>query len=313
MASESKTALYAALAGNLAIAATKFTAAAFSGSPAMLSEAIHSVVDTGNEGLLLLGLRLSRRPPDDEHAFGHGRELYFWSLIVALVIFAVGGGVSLYEGVLHVVRPEPLADPFWNYVVLGCSFVFEGVSWLFGWRAFRKMKGAQGPLEAIHNSKDPTAFIVTFEDTGALAGLLIAFCGIFLSQQLGRPYLDGVASILIGLMLGLMAVFLAYETHGLLIGEGYGRETLRRLRATVESDRAVERVNRLLTLFFGPEEVMLTLEVRFRRELSASEVRAAIARVKQLVRREHPEIRRIYFAAESVSQDHPEGASAARG
>jgi cation diffusion facilitator family transporter len=279
----------------------------------MLSEGIHSVVDTGNEVLLLLGLRLSRRPPDDEHAFGHGRELYFWSLIVALVIFAVGGGLSLYEGVLHVVRPEPLADPFWNYVVLGCSFVFEGVSWLFGWRAFRKAKGAQGPLEAIHNSKDPTTFIVVFEDTGALAGLLIAFCGIFLGHQLGRPYLDGVASILIGLMLGLMAVFLAYETHGLLIGEGYGRETLRRLRATVESDRAVERVNRLLTLFFGPEEVMLTLEVRFRRELSASEVRAAIARVKQLVRREHPEIRRIYFAAESVSQDHPEGASAARG
>ena len=313
MASESKTAIYAALGGNLAIAVTKFAAAAFSGSPAMLSEAIHSVVDTGNEGLLLLGLRLSRRPPDDEHAFGHGRELYFWSLIVALVIFAVGGGVSLYEGVLHVVRPEPAADPFWNYVVLGCSFVFEGASWLFGWRAFRKAKGAQGPLEAIHNSKDPTTFIVVFEDTGALAGLLIAFCGIFLSQQLGRPYLDGVASILIGLMLGLMAVFLAYETHGLLIGEGYGRETLRRLRATVESDRAVERVNRLLTLFFGPEEVMLTLEVRFRRELSASEVRAAIARVKQLVRREHPEIRRIYFAAESVSQDHPERAGAARG
>lgn len=313
MASESKTAIYAAIIGNLAIAVTKFVAAAFSGSPAMLSEAIHSVVDTGNEGLLLLGLRLSRRPPDDEHAFGHGRELYFWSLIVALTIFAVGGGVSLYEGALHVVRPEPVADPFWNYVVLGCSFVFEGSSWLFGWRAFRKMKGARGPLEAIHNSKDPTTFIVVFEDTGALAGLLIAFCGIFLSQQLGRPQLDGLASILIGLMLGLMAVFLAYETHGLLIGEGYERETLRRLRATVETDRAVERVNRLLTLFFGPEEVMLTLEVRFRRELSASEVRAAIARVKQLVRREHPEIRRIYFAAESVSQDHPERTSAARG
>jgi len=310
---ESRVAVYGAIAANVAIAATKFTVASITGSAAMLSEAIHSVVDTGNEGLLLLGLRLSRRPPDDEHPFGHGRELYFWSLIVALVIFAVGGGVSLYEGVAHVVRPEPVADPFWNYVVLGCSFVFEGVSWLFGWRAFRKVKGAQGPLEAIHNSKDPTTFIVVFEDTGALAGLLIAFCGIFLGQQLGTPYLDGVASIAIGLMLGLMSVFLAYETKGLLIGEGYGRETLRRLRATVETDRAVERVNRLLTLFFGPEEVMLTLEVRFRRELSASEVRAAISRVKQLVRKEHPEIRRIYFAAESVSQDHAEKAGAARG
>lgn len=306
MASESKTAIYAAITGNLAIAVTKFAAAAFSGSPAMLSEAVHSVVDTGNEFLLLLGLWLSRRPPDFEHPFGHGRELYFWSLIVALTVFAVGGGVSVYEGVAHVLRPETVADPTWNYVVLACSFVFEGASWLFGWRAFRKMKGAQGPLEAVHNSKDPTTFIVVFEDTGALAGLLIAFCGIFFGQQLGKPYLDGVASILIGLMLGLMAVFLAYETHGLLIGEGYGRETLRRLRATVETDKAVERVNRLLTLFFGPEEVMLTLEVRFRRDLSASEVRAAISRVKQLVRREHPEIRRIYFAAESVSQDRAE-------
>ncbi|MDQ3744764.1 MAG: cation diffusion facilitator family transporter [Acidobacteriota bacterium] len=306
MASESKTAIYAAITGNLAIAATKFAAAAFSGSPAMLSEAVHSVVDTGNEFLLLLGLWLGRRPPDFEHPFGHGRELYFWSLIVALTVFAVGGGVSVYEGVSHVLRPEAVANPFWNYVVLACSFVFEGASWLFGWRAFRKMKGAQGPLEAVHNSKDPTTFIVVFEDTGALAGLLIAFCGIFFGQQLGLPYLDGVASILIGLMLGLMAVFLAYETHGLLIGEGYGRETLQRLRATVETDKAVERVNRLLTLFFGPEEVMLTLEVRFRRELSASEVRAAISRVKQLVRREHPEIRRIYFAAESVSADRAE-------
>lgn len=313
MASDSKKAIYAAAGGNLAIAATKFVAAAFSGSPAMLSEAIHSLVDTGNELLLLLGMHKSRRPPDVEHPFGHGRELYFWSLIVALTIFAVGGGVSVYEGVLHLFTPEPAADPTLNYVVLACSFVFEGVSWLFGWRAFRKAKGEQRPLAAIRSSKDPTTFIVVFEDTGALAGLLIAFCGIFFGHLLGRPHLDGVASILIGLMLGLMSAFLARETKGLLIGEGYGRETIRGLRATVETDRAVERVNRLLTLFLGPEEVMLTLEVRFRRELSASEVRAAIARVKRLVRREHPEITRIYFAAESVSQDHPERANAARG
>lgn len=313
MASDSKKAIYAAVCGNLAIAATKFVAAAFSGSPAMFSEAIHSLVDTGNEGLLLLGIHKSQRPPDPEHPFGHGRELYFWSLIVALTIFAVGGGVSVYEGVSHLVRPEPLADPTWNYVVLACSFVFEGASWLFGWRAFRKAKGAQGALQAIHNSKDPTTFIVVFEDTGALAGLLVAFCGIFLGQRLGLPRLDGVASLLIGLMLGLMSVFLARETKGLLIGEGYGRETLQRLRTTVETEAAVERVNRLLTLFLGPEEVMLTLEVRFRRELSASEVRAAILRLKRLVRREHPEIRRIYFAAESVSDEHTERASAARG
>jgi cation diffusion facilitator family transporter len=297
-----------AIAGNLAIAATKFAAAGFTGSSAMLSEAIHSVVDTGNEGLLLLGMYKSKRPPDISHPYGHGRELYFWSLIVALTIFAVGGGVSFYEGITHLVRPQPIENPFWNYVVLGCSFVFEGISWIFGWRAFRTVKGKQGVLQAMHNSKDPSTFIVVFEDSGALVGLVIASVGVFFSQYLNNPLLDGAASIIIGLMLCLMAAFLAYETKGLLIGEGYERETLNRLRELIGTDPSVEQVKRLLTMFFGPGEVMLTLEVRFSRELSASGVRKAIARIKQLVRREYPEIKRIYFAAESVSEDAEEAA-----
>ncbi len=306
MASESKTAIYAALFGNLAIAITKLIAASITGSSAMVSETIHSIVDTGNEILLLLGLRLSKKRADIEHPYGHGRELYFWSLIVALAIFAVGGGVSLYEGIDHIRHPQMMADPFWNYVVLAFAFVFEGISWVFGWRAFRKSKGKQGIIEAIHTSKDPSTFIVTFEDTGALLGLLIAFLGVFLGHSLNNPYLDGIASILIGVMLSTMSAFLAYETKGLLIGEGYPRETLRALRALIATDQGVEHVNRVLTMFLGPNEVMLTIELRFRRELSFAEVRNAIARVKNLVREKHPEIKRIYFAAESLSEQHRE-------
>ena len=303
---ESRISIYVALAGNLAIAGIKFIAAYITGSSAMLSEAIHSLVDTGNEGLLLLGISKSQKPADFEHPYGHGREIYFWSFIVAVAIFAVGGGLSLYEGVRHVANPAPRADPFWNYVVLACAFVFESISWFFGWRVFRAVKGAQGPLEAIHSSKDPTKFIVVFEDTGALTGLVIAFCGVFFGHLLHNPYLDGVASLMIGLMLTLMSVFLAYETKGLLIGEGFDRETLRQLREMIGNDQAVEHINRLLTLFFGPGDVMLTIEVRFREELSSKQIRAAVARIKENVKFKRPEIKRIYFAAESVTKNEQE-------
>jgi len=303
MASESKTAIYAALLGNLAIAVTKIIAASITGSSAMLSEAIHSIVDTGNEILLLLGLHLSKRKADIEHPYGHGRELYFWSLIVALGIFAIGGGLSLYEGISHIRHPEPMTDPFWNYVVLGFAFVFESISLVFGWRAFSRKKGRQGIIEAMHTSKDPTTFIVTFEDSAAILGLLIAAGGVYFGHTLNNPYFDGVASMVIGLMLSLMAAFLAYETKGLLIGEGYPPQTLRQLRELIATDKGVERVNRVLTMFLGPEEVMLTVELRFRRELSAEEVRTAISRVKDLVRDTYPEIKRIYFAAESLCDD----------
>src|SRR6266851_9003262 len=192
MASESWVAIFAAIIGNIAIALTKFIAAYFSGSSAMLSEGIHSVVDTGNGGLLLLGLYKSRKPPDFTHPFGHGKELYFWSLIVAITVFALGGGMSIYEGVTHLIQPEPLRDPFWNYTVLASAFVFESITWMFGWKAFRKVKRTRSILEAIHTSKDPTTFMVVFEDSGALLGLAIAFCGVFFGQQLHNAYLDGI-------------------------------------------------------------------------------------------------------------------------
>ena len=307
-ASASKTAIVAAILGNVAIAVTKFVAAAFSGSSAMLSEGIHSLVDTGNGGLLLLGLHKGRKPPDSTHPFGHGKELYFWSLIVSITIFALGGGMSLYEGITHLFHPQSLSDPFWNYVVLGCAFIFEGTTWLFGWKAFRIVKGNRGVLEAIHKSKDPTSFIVVFEDSGTLLGLVIAFCGVFFGHRMNNPYLDGVASILIGLVLALMSFFLAYESKGLLIGEGVERETLRRIRTLVEADPAVEHVSRLLTMYLGPHEVMLTLEVKFRDELSAVGVRGAVARLQKSVRKEYPDITRIYFASESVAEDNSDEA-----
>jgi cation diffusion facilitator family transporter len=306
MAAESKIAIYAALAGNFAIAAVKFAAAYITGSSAMVSEAIHSLVDTGNEALLLLGISKSRKPPDEEHPFGHGREIYFWSFIVAEAIFAVGSGVSIYEGIRHLQHPLPPANPFWNYLVLGCAFTFESISWYFGWRAFRKIKLGYGPLEAIHRSKDPTMFIVVFEDTGALIGLVIAFCGVFLGRLLDNQYLDGIASLLIGAMLALMSVFLAYETKGLLIGEGFDRDTIKQLREMISRDQAVAHYSRIQTLFFGPNDVMLTIEAKFRDELSSKEIRAAIARIKEAVKESHPEIKRIYFAAESVTKNEPE-------
>lgn len=303
MTRNTRISIYAALAGNLAIAAVKFVAAFVTGSAAMLSEGIHSLVDTGNEGLLLLGAKKAQPPPDPEHPYGHGREIYFWSFIVALAIFAVGGGFSVYGGIRHLIDPAPLENPFWNYVVLGSSFIFESVSWFFGWRVFQKTKGELGVLKAIHRSKDPATFIVIFEDTGALLGLLIAFCGVFLGQLLRNPYLDGIASIAIGLMLVLMSFFLAYETKGLLIGEGFERDTLRRLREMIGQDVGIAHISKLLTLFFGPDDVMLTVEVKFRDELTSKQIRASVARIKERLKSDYPEIKRIYFAAESVTEN----------
>src|SRR5262245_5226110 len=301
--SESKTAIAAAMLGNVAVAVTKFIAAAFTASSAMISEGIHSLVDTGNGALLLFGLRASRQPPDFDHPFGHGKELYFWSFVVAIAIFAVGCGTSIYEGVSHLLAPQPLGHPFWNYVVLGFAFLFEGISWLFGWEAFRVTKGRRSVIEAVHKSKDPASFMVLFEDSAALLGLVIAFCGISLGHLLNNPYFDGVASVLIGVVLGVIAFLLAYETKGLLIGEGVDNETLRRLRSLVEADEGVEHVSRMLTLHFGPRQVLLTLEVTFRDKLR---IREGVNRLQTKLREADPDIKWIYFASESVAHDEAE-------
>lgn len=301
--SESLVAIYAALAGNLAIAVTKFTAAALTGSSAMLSEAIHSVVDTGNGGLMLLGVHKSRKPPDADHPFGHGHELYFWTLVVGVLVFAVGGGMSTYEGILHILHPALPENVSWNYWVLGIAAVFEGTSWWFGWKAFSAERGRRGVLETIHETKDPSSFTVLLEDSAALLGLLFAFFGIFLGQLFGLPYLDGVASVVIGLLLCGVATLMVYESKGLLIGEGLAPQALNSVRALVEADPAVESVRHLHSMYLGPHEVLLTIELHFDSKISVGEMRKGIGRLKGAIQSEYPDVKQVFFGAESLSQD----------
>ena len=301
--SESTIAIYAAIAGNLAIAATKFVAAAITGSSAMLSEAIHSVVDTGNGWLILLGVRKSRKPPDSDHPFGHGHELYFWTLIVGVLIFAVGGGMSVYEGITHILHPTLPEKPVWSYAVLGIATVFEGTTWLFGWKAFKTERGGKGVFQAIHETKDPSSFTVLLEDSAALLGLVFAFLGIFLGTQLELPELDGAASVLIGLLLCGVAVLMVYESKGLLIGEGLDHESLNSIRELVEGDAAVESVGHLHTMYLGPREVLLTIELRFRGHITALEIRQAVKRMREAIQSQHPDVGRIFFGSEYLSEE----------
>ena len=301
--SQSTFAIYAAIAGNLAIAVTKFIAAAITGSSAMLSEAIHSVVDTGNGWLILLGVRKSRKPPDKDHPFGHGHELYFWTLIVGVLIFAVGGGMSVYEGINHILHPKEPERLAWSYAVLGVATVFEGTTWLFGWKAFNTERGRKGVLQTIHDTKDPSTFTVLLEDSTALLGLVFAFLGIFLGSLLEVPQLDGVASVLIGLLLCGVAVLMVYESKGLLIGEGLDHESLESIRVLVDQDPAVESVGHLHSMFLGPHEVLLIVELRFHGHITALEIRQAVRRMRQAIQSQHPDVSRIFFGSEYLSEE----------
>ena len=301
MGSESNKVIYAAIAANLGIAAIKFVAAAFTGSSAMISEGIHSLVDTGNGGLMLLGVHRSRRPADDQHPFGYGKELYFWTLIVAIVIFAVGGGISAYEGLLHVLQPARLQDPTWNYVVLVLSLVFESYSFMVAFKAFQSAKGDLSIWQSIETSKDPTTYTVLFEDSAALLGLIVAFVGVFFSQMLDMAYFDGAASILIGVILAVVAILLAYESKGLLIGEAVDPETLKNIRRLAESDARVEAVKNVLTMHFGPRTILLAMDLQFRNDLSAAEVEDSVDRLEETVRKHHRDIKHIFIESESLS------------
>ncbi|WP_437486341.1 cation diffusion facilitator family transporter [Sorangium sp. So ce1014] len=299
MEKESRIAIYGAIGANMAIAAVKFVAAAVTGSSAMVSEGVHSLVDTADGLLLLLGKHRSARPPDAEHPFGHGKELYFWTLIVAIMIFAAGGGVSIYEGILHLLRPRPIEDPTWNYVVLGAAAVFEGTSLAISVHEFKK-KAGQGYLAAMRSSKDPTTFTIVLEDSAALAGLAIAFLGVWLGHSLGNPYLDGAASIGIGLVLAAVAVFLARQSHGLLMGESADRELIASILALAEADRGVSAVGRPMTMHFGPHDVLVVLRIEFDPALTASGVAEAIERIEARVRSQRPDVKHIYIEARSI-------------
>lgn len=300
MPRESRKVVYAALAANAGIAASKFVAALLSGSAAMLAEAFHSSADTGNELLLLLGLKRSGRPPDVEHPFGHGRELYFWAFVVAMSIFAVGGGLSVYEGITRLFQSHPrLEDPTWNYVVLGVAAIFETCSWWIGFKELnRRRQAGQTILNVIHSSKDPSVFTVFIEDTAALIGLGIAFLGIFLSHLLNRPSLDALASVLIGVVLLLAAVALGFETGGLLVGEGVDQKTLYALRQLIEHHPSVQSVGKVLTMQLSPEEVLLVADVSFTSQLGADQLAAAVGEIERTVQIRYPSIKRLYFEAE---------------
>jgi len=297
----SKKVIYAALLGNLLVALTKFAAASLTGSSAMVSEAIHSLVDTGNEVLLLYGLRRAAKPPDELHPLGHGRELYFWSFIVTLLIFALGAGVSVYEGIGHVMAPVPMSNTIVNYLVLSLAFVFEGVSWGVAIKEFRSAKGDRGYFEAVRQSKDPTMFMVLFEDTAALIGVIIAVVGIALSETLDLPVMDGAASIGIGILLGVVAMFLAREAKGLLIGEPAALEVVSSICAIARAHPGVERSNGLFTVHLGPDQIVAAISVDFVDTLSAADVEAIVAAIEERVRNVHPEIVLLLIKPQSAA------------
>jgi len=290
--------IIAALLGNAAISITKFFAAFTTGSSAMLSEGIHSLVDTGNQILLLHGLKQAKKPADEDFPFGHGKEIYFWSFIVAILIFAVGAGVSIYEGIRHVLHPVPMENPMVNYIVLALAIVFEGGAWFFAFKEFGKVKGKRGYVEAVKHGKDPSMFVVLFEDSAALLGLLVALLGIWLSQVTANPVFDGIASILIGFILGATAIWLAIETKGLLIGEGANKEVIASIRRLTESFEEVEKVNELLTMHMGPEFILVNISIRFKRGQITREIEAIIQEVDAAIKGEHAAVKRVFVEAE---------------
>lgn len=287
--------VYAALAGNFAIAIVKFIAAWWTNSSAMLSEAIHSLVDTLNEVLLLHGLKKSERAPDATHPFGYGRELYFWAFIVSLMVFALGSIVSIYQGVHHILNPEEIKDPLVNYIVLGIAMLCEGTSWGVALKNFRKEKGKLGYFEAFRRSKDPTTFTVLFEDSAALIGLTIALVGIAASQIFNLPMLDGVASILIGVVLAIAATLLARETKGLLLGESADPKLRNHLMLIAAEDEAVLNANGVLTEQIGAHQVLALLSLEFKDSLTSDDIENCINRIETAAKTAHPEIVTLFI------------------
>ena len=297
-----KRVLHSAIIANVAIFVAKLLAAAFTGSAAMLSEAIHSLIDTGNGGLLLLGQKLSARVPDESHPFGYGKELYFWTMVVALAVFALGGCASLFEGIFRVLRPHPLEHVIITYAVLACSLLFEGYSLVIAIREFRKNLGSLPFFQGLRCSKDPAAFTVLFEDSAAVLGIFAAFTATVANQRWGLPWLDGVASIFIGILLMSVACLLGAKTKALLIGEGVDTETLREICLISEAVSGVERIGYPFTTYFGPHHALLTMTVQFRRGFSSSQVERAVDQIEEQLQQRYPYIRHIYLEVDSVQQ-----------
>jgi cation diffusion facilitator family transporter len=310
----SKKAIYAAIAGNSAIAVTKFIGAAISGSSAMLAEGIHSLVDTGNGGLLLLGIKRSQRPADAEHPFGYGKAMYFYTLIVAVLIFGLGGGFSMYEGLMHTLDPShggpgtvtvagiTISGLTLNTIVLGSAIVFEGLAFRTAWQEFSKQRGDTPLLPAIRQAKDPTTFTVLFEDSAAMAGLIVALVGVHLAAALHMPIIDGIASILIGLILCAVAVFLIWESKKLLIGEAADPAIREGVQEIAENDPDVDAIGRILTVHMGPNTLVLNMDIEFRDGLTSDDVEDAIDRVEKQIRGRHEDVKYIFVEARTLSK-----------
>lgn len=301
MATGSTRAVVAAMIANAVIAVAKFGASAITGSSAMLSEGIHSVADTGNQALLLLGNRRSHRPADRQHPFGYGPELYFWSLIVAMILFGIGGGFSMYEGISHLKHPQMPQNPGWNYGVLVVAFVVEGLAL----RVALKQLGGKGSGkrldQRIRESKDPRVFVPVAEDVSALVGVVVAFLGIFLARALNAPVLDSAASIVIGVLLAAVAVFLGSETKALLVGEAISDEFNQKVQRICVDDEAVDRVVRILGVFLGPDEILLTLGLKFRPGYEVEEAASVVERIEATIRAEDPRVTRVFVEPEVAS------------
>ena len=295
--SDSKKVIYAALVGNSLIAVTKLAAATLTGSSAMLSEGIHSIVDTGNQVLLLMGMKRSQRKPDPQHPYGYGKEIYFWSFVVAILIFGVGAGVSIYEGIKHIQHAEPMTSVRINYIVLALAFLFEGAAWYFAFKEFSKVRGKRSLFQAVRESKDPTTFVVLFEDSAAMAGIIVAFVGIWLSQMTGMYWIDGAASVVIGCILAGTAWLLAVETKDLLIGESAAPATVTSIRKLAGQVPGVEKVNEVLTLHMGPEYILVNVSLDFADDIQAEHIEDEVARLAKAIKTEWPLVKKVFVEA----------------
>jgi cation diffusion facilitator family transporter len=294
-----KVAIYAALTGNGLIALTKFFASAYTGSSAMFSEAIHSVVDTGNQILLLYGIKQSEKPADKTHPFGYGMEIYFWSFVVAILLFGLGAGVSIYEGISKIQHPHPVTNPLINYMVIGFALFFETIAFSVAYRELGKTKGSQGLIKAIRASKDPTIFTVLFEDFAALLGLVVAGLAIYLGEILNLPILDGIASVIIGLILAVTASCLAFECKGLLCGEAANEQIVAEIENIIKGESDVLHINEILTMHLGPQDILLNISLDFKDAMSSGNVEATISELEAHIKNRFPEIKRVFIEAQS--------------
>lgn len=299
MARSSRKVIYAALAGNCLVAITKIVAAIMTGSSAMLSEAIHSGADSGNEILLLYGLRRAEMPADRDFPFGHGKEIYFWSFVVAIVLFAGGAGFSIYKGIDQLIAPVPVKHSYVNYCVISLSLIFEGVSWYIALTEFTRAKGKWGYIQAVHRGKDPSIFIVLLEDSAAIIGLVVAFTGILLSHITGSPAYDAAAAVIIGLILAGTAILLAVETKSLLIGESANKEVVQAIRDMASLCKEIKRVNEVLTMHMGPDFILVNISVDFVDPILATEVEVTVAGLDRTIKQAYPQVKRIFIEIET--------------